>query len=275
MKIKTQFMVCIVIFSLILIVIAASVANTEQQVAQLIAQEAIASNIERGANSLNSITVDYFLYQQDQKLSLFHTQISFLFGNLSNIKINNLQQQTLVTNVDKDLQGLNESFVGLASYLQNASRNVSVRIDPAFQLRWSIMTGQSLALTSDASQLSRSLDQQAHQANETNLLLIVSLVGTFGVLLATIYFMVFRRTLKSVAELQNGINTIGTGNLEYVIETKRQDEISELSKSFNQMTTNLKTVTASKSDLEKEITERKLAEAATLRHSAVLSGIGR
>ena len=70
---------------------------------------------------------------------------------------------------------------------------------------------------------------QAHQVNDTNILLIVSLVGTFGAFLATIYLMVFRRTLKSVAELQNGINTVSSGNLDYVIETKRKDEVSELS----------------------------------------------
>ena len=68
----------------------------------------------------------------------------------------------------------------------------------------------------------------------------MSLVGTFGALLATIYLLVFRRTLKSVAELQNGINTVSSGNLDYVIETKREDEVSELSYAFNQMTANRK-----------------------------------
>ncbi len=101
------------------------------------------------------------------------------------------------------------------------------------------MTIQSQALNLDASQLSISFDTEAHQANDTNTYLIVSLVGTFGALLATIY-MVFRRTLKSVTELQNGINTVSSGNLDYVIATKRQDEVSELSYAFNQMTANRK-----------------------------------
>jgi PAS domain S-box-containing protein len=250
MKIKTQFIICIIVFSIILIIIAASVANTEQQVAQLGAQEEISNNIERGASSLNSVSIDYFLYQEDLQLSRWQSVLSSLSSDLESLKPSNLQQQTLVNNVAGDLQSLNGFFDDVVSYLQSASRNVSVRIDPAFQLRWSSMATQSQALAFDASQLSLLLDNQAHQMNDTNILLIVSLVATFGALLATIYLMVFRSTLKSVAELQNGINTIGSGNLEYVIEIKRQDEISELSHSFNKMTANLKEVTASKADLE-------------------------
>jgi PAS domain S-box-containing protein len=240
MKIKTQLIISIAVFSIILILIATSIANTEQQVAQLNAQEAISTSIERGASDLNSVSINYFLYQRDLQLSQWQSELSFLNGNLSNLKVNTAQQQMLAQNVTEDLQRLNESFAIVASYLQNMPRNVSVRIDPAFQSRWSSMTVQGQLLGSDASQLSHSLSYQARQVNDTNILLIVSLVGTFGAFLVTIYLMIFRRTLKSVAKLQDGINTVSSGNLDYVIETKRNDEISELSYSFNQMTVNRK-----------------------------------
>jgi PAS domain S-box-containing protein len=271
MKIKNQFIICIGVFSVILLVIAASVATTEQRVSQLDTQKEISSNIERGASNLNSIAIDYFLYQEDQKISNWQTTLSSLSSDASNLELNNPQLQTLVNRVDRDLQTLNESFADVVSYLQSASRNVSVRIDPAFQIRWSSMALQSQTLASDAVQLSRSLDDQAHQVNETNILLIVSLVSTFGALLVTIYLMVFRRTLKSVAELQKGINTIGSGNLEYLIETKRQDEITELSHSFNKMTANLKEVTASKTDLEQAQASLRASEQ---RWSTTLASIG-
>lgn len=260
MKIKNQFIVCIFVFSVVLVIISGSVAITEQQVAQLSAQEQISSNVERGASSLNSISIDYFLYQEDLQYSRWQSALSSLSTDLSNLKSNNPQQQTLTNNIAGDLQRLNESFIEVASYLQSAPRNVSVRIDPAFQIRWSGMAVQSQTLAFDASQLSRSLTDQTHQVNETNILLVVSFVGAFGAFLATIYLIVFRRTLKSVANLQKGINTIGSGNLDYAIKIEGQNEITELSRSFNQMTTNLKTVTASKTELETEIAGRKQAE---------------
>jgi PAS domain S-box-containing protein len=271
MKIKNQFMICVVVFSIILVIIAASVAVTEQQVAQLNAQEQVSGNIERGASSLNSVSIDYFLYQEDLQFSRWQSGLSSLYSDLSNLRLNTPQQQTLASNVGGDLQRLNASFVDVVSYLQSAPRNVSVRIDPAFQTRWSSMAVQSQTLAFDASKLSSSISDQAHQTNETNIILIFSLVLVFGAFLATIYLMFFRRTLKSVADLQNGINTIGSGNLEYVIKTKSQDEISELSHSFNQMTTNLKTVTASKTDLEKAQTSLRESEQ---RWATTLASIG-
>lgn len=271
MKIRTQFIVCIVFFSLILLVISASVATTEQQVSQIKVQEELANNIERGASNLNSVSIDYFLYQEDLQLSRWQSVLSSLSSDLASLKLDNAQQQTLANNVAGDLQNLNGLFDDVVSYLQSASRNVSVRIDPAFQLRWSSMAIQSQALAFDASQLSLLLDNQAHQINNTNILLILSLVTTFGAFLATIYFMFFRRTLKSVTELQNGINKIGSGNLDYVIQTKRKDEISELSHSFNKMTANLKEVTASKTDLEQAQVSLRESEQ---RWSTTLASIG-
>ncbi|MGO8805296.1 MAG: ATP-binding protein, partial [Candidatus Bathyarchaeia archaeon] len=77
---------------------------------------------------------------------------------------------------------------------------------------------------------------------------------------------------------QNGTKIIGSGNLDYSISSNSNDEVGELSQAFNQMTANLKTVTASKTDLEYEMVGRKQAEA-SLRESeqrwaTTLSSIG-
>ena len=240
MKIKTQFIICIVVFTIILVIIGASVATSTQRVAGLKAQENVANNIQRGAGNLSSISVDYFLYQQDTSIGQWQANFSSLSRDLSTLKLNNNQQQQLATNISRDLQGLNATFGEVVSYLRNTPRTVSVRELQPFQDRWGNMTDQNQLLNLDASQMSISFDTEAHQANDTNTVLIVSLVVAFGALLATIYLLVFRRTLRSVAELQNGINTVSSGNLDYVIETKRQDEVSELSYAFNQMTANRK-----------------------------------
>ena len=86
------------------------------------------------------------------------------------------------------------------------------------------------------------------------------MLGVFGAFLLIMYLITYRRTLKSISNLQEGIEIISSGNLDYSIPTKKEDEISKLSQAFNKMTTNLKKITASKSDLEQEIAGRKQAE---------------
>ncbi len=262
MRIKTQFVVCLVAFTIVLITIGASVANTEQQVTFLNSQQDISHNIEAEASALNSISIDYFLYQENLQVSRWDSKLSSLFDNLDLLVANNAKQQMLVDTVKGDLQNLNEQFDDITAYLLNAPSNLNVRVDPAFQIRWSSIAVQIQTLASDSSQMSKSINDQVQQANLSNILLILSLVVTFGAFLGTIYLMVFRKTLKSVAELQNGIDTIGTGNLDFKISMQGQNEITQLSQAFNQMTNNLKTVTASKTELEKEVLRREQAETA-------------
>jgi signal transduction histidine kinase len=260
MKIKNQFLICIVIFSVVLLVITTSAAITDRDVRQLNNQGLVAGKIERSVSSLSRVAIDYFLYQEDFQLSRWNSIHASLHSEMSETDLNNAQQQNVINLIDDDLHGLNETFNAVVSYLQAAPRNVSVRIEPKFQFIWSDMGTKSEKLASDASQLSLLINEQTRQTQMTNTLLILSLVVTFGALLATVLIIVFQRTLKGVTELQKGIDTIGSGNLNYIIQTRRHDEISELSHSFNEMTAKLKTVTASKADLEKEIAERKKAE---------------
>jgi PAS domain S-box-containing protein len=122
------------------------------------------------------------------------------------------------------------------------------------------MAVQSQGLVSDASRLSQLLHQQMDQLTETRTMLMYVMVGLFGAFLLASYMLTYRGILKSIVTLRAGAAVIGSGNLDFVIEEKRNDEIGDLSRAFNQMTTNLKAVTASKADLEREIAQRKQGE---------------
>jgi PAS domain S-box-containing protein len=87
------------------------------------------------------------------------------------------------------------------------------------------------------------------------------MVGLFGLFLLASYLLTYSRILKSMMTLQAGAAVIGSGNLDFKIEEKKKnDEIGDLSYAFNRMTANLKDVTASRSELEREIADRKKVE---------------
>ena len=278
MKIKNQFLLSIVVFAIILLVIAASEFATQQQANQISGQEALSQDIQARANSLAYLSSDYFLYQDNSELTLWQTEFSVLSYDISKLSVSNSQQQTLLNNTEVDAQRLSDRWNDVVSYLGAASRNVSVRILPAFQADWSRMTLQNQALIFDSQQLSQTLRSQVNQLNLTSIALIFALLGLFGAYFITNYLLTYRNTLKSISELQAGIAVIGSGNLEYSLKENKKDEIGEISQSFNRMTQNLRNVTASKTDLEREIGERKQAEQMLAkseeRWSTTLSSIG-
>jgi PAS domain S-box-containing protein len=262
MKIRTQFIASMTVFSAVLLIVAASVIMTNQQISQLNQKLEISANVEKCADELNTISSQYFLYQQPQLLIFWQSNISSISNNLTNLNSTNVDQQTLVNSSKADLVQLNTSFATLVSYLAVAPRNVSVRVIPEFQNDWNQMVSEHQIFGLDASRVSESLRTQTDQLRLTNIALVIALLGVFGAFLLTIYLITYRRTLKSISILQAGTEIIGSGNLDYTLPIKKEDEIAELSQSINKMANNLKTVTASKADLEQEIAGRKQAEIA-------------
>ena len=271
MNIKTQFLISIISFSAILIIIGASVAVTQQQLTEFNNQEALAHNIQTGASDLNYISNYYFLYQDSSYISLWQTKFSTLSDELSTLNSNNPKQQMLVDTVSGDLDRLNVVFAGVTSYLANAPRNVSIRVLPSFQTQWNRMALQIQALAFDSQQLSQVINDQTNQAILVNTILTVALLASFGAFFIISYLITYRKTLRSISKLEDGISVIGTGNLDHVIDAGKNDEISGISKSVNQMATNLKTVTASKIELEQAQTSLRASEQ---RWATTLASIG-
>lgn len=93
-----------------------------------------------------------------------------------------------------------------------------------------------------------------------NSMMVASLILIAIVIL--IAYFISRSITKPIASLTESTEIIGKGDLEHKIDIKSKDEIGELSNAFNQMTENLRKVTASRDVLNKEIDKRKRAEEA-------------
>jgi signal transduction histidine kinase len=80
------------------------------------------------------------------------------------------------------------------------------------------------------------------------------------VIVLIIGFRISRAISGPIKSLQKSSERIGRGELDAVIEIESKDEIGQLAESFNKMTKDLKSITASRDTLNKEIAERKRAE---------------
>lgn len=261
MRIRTQFIITMLLFGMMLAIVAASAIITNQQTEKASEQEKIASSIAQGASELSYLANDYLIYRESQQLKRWQSRFASFSSQVASLHVDKPEQQVLVRNIHANEQRLKQVFDSATSAVGGTSQNRSTAPDLAFlQVSWSRMAVQSQGLASDASRLSQLLREQMDQLRNKRTMLMYAMVGLFGLFLLASYRLTYRRILKSIMRLQAGAAVIGSGNLDFKIKEKKNDEIGDLSRAFNRMIANLKDVTASKSELEREIAERKKAE---------------
>jgi PAS domain S-box-containing protein len=257
MKIRTQFVLTMAIFGAALGVMAISVIFTGELVEESTGQEKIAAGIAQGASELSYLSNDYLIYSESQQLSRWQTRYASFSSQVNSLRADKPEQQTLIRNIHANTQRIKEVFDSVVVAGGQSTQGQNIVADPAFlQVSWSRMAVQTQGLVSDASQLALLFGDQADQYRGVNLIVIFVMIVSFGAFFFLNYLLIQRRVLESVSQLQEGTKIIGSGNLDYQVEEKRNDEIGDLSRSFNRMTADLKAVTASKSDLEKQVRER-------------------
>ena len=185
MKLRSQLIISIIVFGIVLLVISSSVLITNQQVAHINNQEQMANDFNTGASSLTYISNEYFLYQQSTQLTSWQIQLSSLLTEISKLNPNNPSQAILISNVEGDMQRLGTVFNSSVSILENVPQNVSASGFPAFQTASDRLNTQNQALAFDAALLSKSFSVQADQVKQTNNTLIFALLGAFGATLSS------------------------------------------------------------------------------------------
>ncbi len=260
MRIKSQFVLSIVVFAIAVLIVSGSLMVENQQLSNISKQAQSANSIQTGASDLGYLSNNFFLYQENATLLEWKTTLISIYSQISILNSTNSRQQILVNNVKTDLGKIALSYSDVVTFLWSSSRNVSVRATPQFQTVWNQTSSEYQALNYDSALLIKFTDNQANQVRLTITELILVVFGLFGAYFLTNYLITYRRTLKSIFGLKTVTSIIGSGNLEYQIEVNQKDEIGELAVAFNQMTSHLKTVTSSKAELSKEIAERKNVE---------------
>jgi len=261
MKIKTRFVLSMFLFGLTLSVIALLVAVSNQQVSQLEQEEEIATSIGRGASELSYLSNDYLRYREKQQISRWNSKWASIVRDVSRLTPSGQEERAIANDIKSNLRRLKGVFADVSASLGSSSRPLVAATSEAFvQVSWSRMAVQEQGIAFDALRLSELLRGQKARVEERSLMLVVVLLGVFVAYFISNYVMVYRRALRSLSELQAGTRLVGSGNLDHVIPVQRNDEIGGLSRAFNRMTADLKSVMASKAEVEREVEERRRAE---------------
>jgi signal transduction histidine kinase/HAMP domain-containing protein len=215
--------------------------------------------IRSSITALNSFTFSYIFYHEDRPREQFLNEHDNLTRLIANARVSNAEQQQFLDNIRTDSVNMKALFQQLVTnYQLNGGAGTSGGKAAEDRLVGTLLLS-SYDADSNASLLRNLVDDGIRISEIRTSLLIFLVIVVATVPLTFILLRTRKSILASLSNLNQSAGIIGSGNLEYKI-TETQDEIGDLAKSFNRMSSSLKTVTASKSDLEKEIVERQKAE---------------
>ncbi len=259
MRIRTQFILTMVLFGIVLVAIASSEVVINQRVKSAAEQENLAWSISQKAGELSYLANNYIILPENQKLKEWQTVFASFSADVGSLRVSPGEQQALAKSMQDGAQQLALVFAG-ASPTPVASPPGAASDPALLRVSWGPVAAQSQALAADASALAQLLDAQGGGLETTSTIIIAVLIGIFFAYFVANFLLTQRRVLHSLAEFQNGAAVVGSGNLNFRVQAGGNDEIGDLSRAFNHMTSSLKEATATRAELEKEISERKRAE---------------
>ncbi len=261
MKIKTQVSISIIVFIILAVVIIFSYFSSENQLYEIQKKQQIIDNIEKTSFELYYLENDYFIHGGTRTVERWNAKYALLTGQLKELTLTDPVQQTVLNSMLNSHADLPTTFFDLVAVTDSAQGKESISSGQSVkEFAASTLTGHTQMMMARSSELSQLVKAEAIEVGKRTSLIISSSIAVLMIFVLLNYLLINRSVLRSISALEKGTKRIGSGDLDTKIETGSNDEMGDLSVAITSMATNLKTVLTSKSNLEKEVAERKRAE---------------
>jgi signal transduction histidine kinase len=263
MKISTRLAFAVIVPVLVVLVVCVALTFSYRAVTVAHENGDAVRRIRSSINELNHLLFAYVSYREERPKQQFPAECDSLTKLIASIRLQDPEQQRLLEDIRLSSQAMKDPFLKLVSMMDRSGPAGS---DELFKEVDERLVGQLLTRShradSSASRLRNLVDDEIYSTHTMTMALVFLVLVLTTVLLTAVLARTRRSITTSLAKLHKGTQVVRAGNLDHAILVERDDEIGELSHAFNQMTASLKEVTVSKSDLEREMVERKKAEEA-------------
>ena len=261
MNIKNQIRLSVLISLVLVVVIAASIFVSYQNMQDLRDQEALAADVVRGGYELTYLSNDYLINAEPRARLQWEERYASLQPIIGQLKPENKEEaQSLAI-----IRDYNEKNGVLFREIPEpgALSNGAVLFPSSYQqVTWSRINIQSQGMIYEAWRLRHLYNDDVSEARFWNNILVVVLMVFMLIIIGFNYLLISRRLVRSIREVDTGSRAFAAGNLDYRIPLQRTDEIGNIGAGLNIMAANLKTITASRDELDREVNQRRHAEEA-------------
>jgi PAS domain S-box-containing protein len=216
--------------------------------------------IRNSITDINQSVFSYILLHEDLPKVQFAEASDTLTRLVSVTHTANQQQHSLLASIQHNNLAMKADFSRLVANYDNRSAMNPEDFESSELIIAESLINESQLADDDATLLRSLVDAGIGETQVGTIVLVISAVFLTALAVTPFLIRTRRRITKSLSGLIVGAAAVGSGNLDIVIAEKGNDEFADVSSAFNRMTSKLKTVTASKTELEREIEERRKAE---------------
>ena len=246
------------IFSAIVVILAGTIIIVSfKQLHNAAGELRFVDTIMQSVFELNLAGHEFLLHQEKRPKAQWEITYQALIRLLDQKNPLSPNHQSVLIKLREDLALAQTLFADFASRQTSSSAfsegDLSRKIQSRLQNQLILKTQRML---SHATQLKHQIEDELFSIQRYTNWMIITLIVASALLSIIIGYVISRSIIVPVKNLLRGTEIIGSGNLEFRLQTDRRDEIGQLSESFNRMINDLTTVMVSRDGLEDRIAER-------------------
>ncbi len=243
MRIKTRLQIITIVFVVVAVTAGVTFYWTSVQTEIVRREDLMSLSFLKGITELEILTNDYLLHHGKRA----QAQWEIKYGNLKDIvvkgKFNRPAEQEIRGKIEHNLEHVKLYFTMLVSdYKKRQGLNSGgkkVNLEKEERLTSLIML-KSREMVSVALLLKENIHAELKDLEQTSFILITIFLIIMTMFIAAALYSIHYTIANPITKLYEGSKIIGSGNLDYRIDTDSNDEIGDLSRAFDKMTEELR-----------------------------------
>ncbi len=222
----------------------------------------LAGAVTTSTSDLANLTGDYLLFRHERVKLQWLAASGNLVEHLRSLEETSFLQTQSLPTLNRTYQKLARLFEQLISLESGEVAWVSSTSPSILNRR---LTAQTLAASRDLQAAALTLADHEptalSDASELGFRSMATLAGATLAILAATWLLIAARVGAPVQRLVSGSQVLASGDLAFRFDDPSKDELGDLAHAFNLMAEGLQSTTASRNELDREIADRRAAEA--------------